>query len=120
MVDKQFIDFPISHLTRYGQNEVLALPLERIRKPLSFRFSKNGRPSPNHDQPTAFLCQPAHPVRAGQAAKSSLLRPNLIDAHRHWLPMRPGSRVRIAADGVTVAAYAAPAESRQPAMRRFV
>lgn len=26
MVNKQFIDFPISHMTRYGQNETLTLP----------------------------------------------------------------------------------------------
>jgi hypothetical protein len=26
MVNKQFIDFPISHMTRYGQNEQLSLP----------------------------------------------------------------------------------------------
>lgn len=31
MVNKQFIDFPISHMTRYGQNEQLKLPAGEYR-----------------------------------------------------------------------------------------
>ncbi|NDK38518.1 hypothetical protein DT603_06635 [Pseudoxanthomonas gei] len=31
MVNKQFIDFPISHLTRYGQSETLTLPAGEYR-----------------------------------------------------------------------------------------
>ena len=31
MVNKQFVDFPISHMTRYGQNESLTLPAGEYR-----------------------------------------------------------------------------------------